>query len=364
MTTNRCAVAPSARRAGPPPILFLTWTLAVFLALPADGRSAEANTAVIHIGTLPGLRYDTATFFVRPGASVELVFSNQDEMPHNLVITTPAARLEIVTAALALGAAGPDKHFVPDSPKVLAATPVVAARESATLRFTAPAQEGDYPFVCTYPGHGFIMFGTMTVTREPKPPVRNKPDAPGAAHDAHHPPPSADRARLIRTFMPDAGPACIAVGLPGDYSYCWDAGAVRFRYAWKGGYVTEVYRKPHRIDGDIFYVEGDGFPLRAGATPEAVPRRVQFRGYGLDPMGIPEFEYEFDGVSVRERIELRAGNLVRRFRTEGDAGTLWFAIPSDKESQLSATGVKAGGFFKFEGKDAREFYITIKPEPN
>jgi hypothetical protein len=208
------------------------------------------------------------------------------------------------------------------------------------------------------------MFGTMTVTPEPKPPLRNKNETSVASHDRHHPAPATDRARLIRTFMPNAGPACIAVGLPGDYSYCWDAGAVRFRYAWKGGYVTEVYRQPHRIDGDIFYTEADGFPLRAGAVPGAAPRHIQFRGYGLDPAGIPEFEYEFDGVAVRERIELRAGNLVRRFRTEGDTGTLWFAIPPGKESQLSATGVKTDGFFKFEGKDAREFYVTIRPEPN
>jgi azurin len=55
------------------------------------------------------------------------------------------------------------KHFVPDSPDVLHATPLINHEEIARLRFTAPTSAGDYPFVCTFPGHWRTMNGVMEV---------------------------------------------------------------------------------------------------------------------------------------------------------------------------------------------------------
>jgi putative heme-binding domain-containing protein len=34
------------------------------------------------------------------------------------------------------------------------------------LAFNAPSEEGDYPFVCTFPGHWLRMSGTLVVTRD------------------------------------------------------------------------------------------------------------------------------------------------------------------------------------------------------
>ena len=331
-----------------------------------EARAAESAVTRISIGTMPGLRYDTAAFSVRPGSEVELTFTNQDEMIHNLVITAPGARQEILTAALALGANATELGFVPASPKVLWATKLVSANTSATLRFKAPDTLGDYPYVCTFPGHGFVMFGTMIVTTDPKPPVKNSAtDAVVAQMESMV---HGSKTQVIRQFMPNAGPASIAVGLPGDYSYCWDAGACRFRYAWKGGFVVEVYRRPERLVGDIFYREEAGFPLRIGSDPEAVPDRIQFRGYSFDAIGSPEFDYEVNGVLVHEFIEMVAGKLVRRFRTNAEGKTIWFAIPSDGGTLLTATGTKVnssgknpGQFFKFDGTAAKEFYVTVTP---
>ena len=38
-------------------------------------------------------------------------------------------------------------------------------QQTATLEFVAPRQVGDYPYVCTFPGHWRIMQGTMKVAR-------------------------------------------------------------------------------------------------------------------------------------------------------------------------------------------------------
>ena len=55
------------------------------------------------------------------------------------------------------------RGFVPDSPNVLVASPLLNARESAVIAFDAPAERGEYPFVCSFPGHWFTMRGVLRV---------------------------------------------------------------------------------------------------------------------------------------------------------------------------------------------------------
>jgi azurin len=327
-------------------------TLVILLATTL--LSAQAPQ-VVRIGTLPGLRYDTATFFVRPGASVELLFSNYDEMLHNLVITRPGARERIIQAALEMGAGAADRDFVPSSPEVLWSTKLISTGQSVTLRFTAPSTAGDYPFVCTMPGHGILMFGTMTVTNTPRPPVMNpvEPTSESRDHGVHE-----RSSRVVSGFMPDAGPASIAVELPGGVSYVWDAGAGRFRYAWAGPIPT-LPSSPERglakLSGPIFYRE-PSFPLRIGASPDSPPKSVQFKGYAIDALGVPEFEIVVDGTTVRERAEVRDGQFVRRFRVAG-TGTVWFMAPEGAAINVTG-GVRQGGFHRLSGPAAEEFTVT------
>jgi azurin len=323
--------------------------------------AASAAPTTVNIGTLPGLRYDLKRFEVRPGAEVKLVFSNTDTMLHNLLICRPGSRLAVVKAAEALGAEAAEKDYVPDSPDVLWSIPVVASGESETLRFTAPAEAGEYPYVCTYPGHGLIMHGVMGVTENPGEPVPNRDEATEMADHADH----GHRAVVRRSFMPDVGPAAIAVKLPGGHSYCWDAGACCFRYAWTGGFVTPVYRKPDQIDGEIYVREDHRFPLRIGDESPERPETVQFLGYRLDDSGAPEFEYVMDGIVIKEFLTVRAGALVRRFRTTAasDQSLAYFFNPATT-ARIDATGERKDDHFVFRGEDAREFFITIKPSPD
>jgi uncharacterized cupredoxin-like copper-binding protein len=337
-------------------------SLALLLGLLASlpGARAAAAPEVIRIGTLPGLRFDTSVFSVRPRTEIELVFSNYDEMLHNLVITRPGARERVVQAAMALGAGAADRDFVPPTPEVLWTTKLVPTGQSLTLKFTTPTTLGDYPFVCTVPGHGIVMFGTMRVTNTPRPPVMTpvEPTAPaGAAHGGHAATP-VSRAMVIRGFMPDTGPAAIAVELPGGVSYVWDAGAGRFRYAWLGANPTmpsSPERGLARITGQIFYRE-PAFPLRLGATPSAAPKLVEFKGYTLDAAGIPEFETVVDGVTVRERVEVKDGTLVRRFRIT-NVTEKWFAVPEGATGLAVTGGTRDGAFYRISAA-TQEFTVT------
>ncbi|MFP6900074.1 MAG: plastocyanin/azurin family copper-binding protein, partial [Opitutales bacterium] len=117
------------------------------------------KAAKLRLGVKSGLKYDPVALHVQPGEKVELLFDNVDQMMHNFVLVAPGARMEIVESAIALGADGPSRHFVPDTPKVLASTPVVFSGKKVTIAFDAPVEEGEYPYVCTFPGHGFVMFG-------------------------------------------------------------------------------------------------------------------------------------------------------------------------------------------------------------
>ena len=350
---SRCPASSSAVR------LFV-----LFLGALALGGAA-AGAEVIRIGTLVGLRFDVSEFSVRPGAEVEVIFSNSDEMLHNLVVVKPGTRMEVVQAAIDLGAGATERDFVPPSPNVLWAMKVVPSGQSATLKFIAPMAPGDYPYVCTFPGHGLIMFGTMNVTPNPRPPVMTPKELPADAavaaqaameHAAHL---AANRAIVQRFFMPQAGPASIAVQLPGGYAYCWDAGAGRFRYAWKGTLGDRPDKTVAKIIGEVYYREEPGFPLRVGPNRQAEPKQIEFKGYTLDALGVPEFELTVDGVTVRERIEIKDGRITRRFRTNGSAVS--FLVPAENQERITATGPKEGPFYIFTGAAAKEFTVTYTP---
>ena len=140
-----------------------------FIVLLLGSFFAQAEARQITLGVKPGLHFDPKVLHVLPGEDVELTFDNSDVMMHNFVLVKPGARMEVVEAANALGEKGPALHYVPDSAKVLAATPVVQPKNKSTVKFKAPVKEGNYPYVCTFPGHGFLMHGTLFVAKnEPK----------------------------------------------------------------------------------------------------------------------------------------------------------------------------------------------------
>ena len=55
------------------------------------------------------------------------------------------------------------RHYVPDSPDVLAYTRILDPQKTTTIHFTAPAHPGRYPYICTFPGHWMLMRGELVV---------------------------------------------------------------------------------------------------------------------------------------------------------------------------------------------------------
>ena len=115
------------------------------------------------IGTVPGLRFDTEFFEVKAGSRVELLFDNNDDMLHNLVITSPDKIDEVAEAAVNLGIRGQEMHYVPDTEEVLYYTGLLEPETKESIYFVAPDKPGEYPFVCTFPGHAMTMRGVLKV---------------------------------------------------------------------------------------------------------------------------------------------------------------------------------------------------------
>lgn len=137
----------------------------------ATGTNAAAGgpATVIHLKVIKNeMKYDLKSFTVVAGKPVEIVFENPDFMQHNLVITQQGALETVGRSAdkLATDPNGAEMQYVPSMGEVLFSTRLVNPQESVTLQFTAPAQPGDYPFVCTFPGHWRIMNGVMKVVKQ------------------------------------------------------------------------------------------------------------------------------------------------------------------------------------------------------
>ena len=84
-------------------------------------------------------------------------------MLHNIVFTTPGADQEVGELALKLGLDGEVMGYVPNTSKVLYNSKLLQPKESETIYLIAPDKPGDYPFVCTYPGHYMSMKGILRV---------------------------------------------------------------------------------------------------------------------------------------------------------------------------------------------------------
>lgn len=126
--------------------------------------SDTADLLTIRIGTVvEKMKYDTNEFTVKPGKKVKLIFANPDFMPHNLVVTKPNKADIVAQLALTLGAQGFDMAFVPKSEDVLWASKLVDHGKEEEMNFTTPTAKGDYPYVCTFPGHHILMRGVMKV---------------------------------------------------------------------------------------------------------------------------------------------------------------------------------------------------------
>lgn len=362
--------------------------LLTFLSTVQLFAQPETDTVrTIKIDVLVGLQYDLVRFSVKPGEKLKLIFSNSDDMSHNLLITKPGARLEVVNQAINLGQNGPEMDYIPKSSSILWAIPVVNPNQSRILSFTAPKQAGIYPYVCTLPGHGMIMFGAMYVSNDGQmpqlkddlhiPPNRRTDDKLSQSkhqpNKGHHDvkinplhPYTPVSPYFYRVFIEGSSPAAIAVSLSADLSYCWDAGTCKLRFAWKGGFLdnSELWKgkgdASAKVVGNVFFRDKTQFPLTINA--DNFNPIIDYKGYKLINR-YPEFHYTVNGIDVYELImpNVDGSGLIRTFRIPNAKTTVWFNTdPFDGVSYSSSVGFWEGNRLKLNPMEAKKFSMTMR----
>jgi azurin len=140
------------------------------------GELVDLSVSVFVVKTVrEQMRYDVGRLVVVAGKPFEIIFENDDMMPHNLVVMQSGAREAIGAVVDKMQPTQLDKQgraFMPTDKalagKILGATKLVEPGQKETLKLIAPKQAGTHEFVCTFPEHWKVMFGQIVVVKDKK----------------------------------------------------------------------------------------------------------------------------------------------------------------------------------------------------
>ena len=180
----------------------------------------------------------------------------------------------------------------------------------------------------------------------------------------------SNRSVIVRSYMPEATPAAIAVGMPGGTSYCFDAGLCRLLYAWTGGFLdlektlrkklgADGFTPTAQIEGRRFF-QSTRFPFRVGASDRQP--QIRFGGYRWKD-GSPEFHYQVGGAEVYEHVlPLKGAAGFRwRFRIERVDTPLRFVANLEGPVEIvSSSGTVQQGSVHIPVEEDTRFEIMVR----
>lgn len=134
--------------------LFVLTLLAVALAAALP---AAAEPRVVTIETDDTMQFSVARIEAGPGEEITVVLDVRSalpatEMAHNWVLLDPGTDVgKFVMASVMARDSG---YIAPgQTGQVLAMTALAGGGETVRVTFDAPREPGEYPYVCTFPGH-------------------------------------------------------------------------------------------------------------------------------------------------------------------------------------------------------------------
>ncbi len=169
-------------------------------------------------------------------------------------------------------------------------------------------------------------------------------------------PSHTSRPLVQRIFMPNAGPAAIAVALDDKTSLCWDAGECRLRYIWTGGFI-------------------DGYPYwRANGSSQAtitgtvrhtellalIPGKPKFQGYQIQS-GLPVFHYMLGSQEITETFAVtpNKSGIARTFTISPQpTAPLVLILPASKFKITCDSGTLTKNQLTLTPEQAARFTLT------
>lgn len=145
-------------------------TLLICLAssLAASLGTVTAKDVKLEIAGNDQMQYDKKELTVTAGDDVTLTLKHTGKLPkaamgHNVVILKPGSALPDFAMKAASAAAN---DYIPQDEEleklIIAHTKMIGGGETTSITFTAP-EAGEYPYLCTFPGHFAIMQGKLIV---------------------------------------------------------------------------------------------------------------------------------------------------------------------------------------------------------
>jgi azurin len=139
-----------------------------FALLGASQLGAQTATASFEISGNDSMKFNITSFTVKPGEVVHVSLSNVGTLPkavmgHNWVLLK-AGKTAAAYSSAAANAKEEDYEPKSQAADVIASIGLLGARQNGEVTFTAPAEPGNYQYLCSFPGHFQVgMHGAMTV---------------------------------------------------------------------------------------------------------------------------------------------------------------------------------------------------------
>lgn len=149
--------------------------------------------------------------------------------------------------------------------------------------------------------------------------------------------PDTERPRIVRTFIPDTGPASMIVALPTNelHNLIWDTDKCRLRYISTGKIDNWPYLRSNGGStakvGKVAYTQEE--PLFKSAN-------TQFLGYHLSKKGMPALVYSIDGNKVTEIIDVKSNVITRTIK--GHPSLPAYNTLKSKDKKLETTTSVSG----------------------
>ncbi|WOO39475.1 plastocyanin/azurin family copper-binding protein [Rubellicoccus peritrichatus] len=130
-------------------------------------KPVESPSPVLKISAGDNMKFNKELLIVEAGCEARIELTHTGRMPinkmaHNIVVIE--AETDPFDVAMA-AASAKDSDYVPQEyeEQIIAYTGLVGPGRTVTVDFIAPDVPGDYPFLCTFPGH--FQGGMMGILR-------------------------------------------------------------------------------------------------------------------------------------------------------------------------------------------------------
>lgn len=120
-------------------------------------KAAEKFSPILKLSAGDNMMFDKTLLLAEAGSNIRIELTHTGRMPmntmaHNVVVLEIG--IDPFDVALAASMAK-DSAYIPKdySKEIIAYTELVGPGKAVSADFTAPEVPGDYPFLCTFPGH-------------------------------------------------------------------------------------------------------------------------------------------------------------------------------------------------------------------